>query len=80
MRNCPIDDMAMLSHPMTTPSVRTWIRNRITATIAYALRSVVLVPDDAVASEPNKIGRAMVWKHYIDRHPRVRCFTPGSMG
>ena len=30
-------------------------------------------------TEPNKIGRTMVWKHYIDGHPRVRCFMPGSM-
>lgn len=39
----------------------------------------VVVPDGAVITEPNKIGRTMVWKHYIDGHPRVRCFMPGSM-
>ena len=39
----------------------------------------VLVPDGAVITEPNKIGRTMVWKHYVDGHPRVRCFMPGSM-
>lgn len=39
----------------------------------------VLVPEGAVITEPNKIGRTMVWKHYIDGHPRVRCFMPGSM-
>jgi len=37
------------------------------------------VPDDAVITEPNRAGRTMVWKHYIDGHPRVRCFLPGSM-
>ena len=35
--------------------------------------------DGAVITVPNKIGRTMVWKHYIDGHPRVRCFMPGSM-
>ena len=39
----------------------------------------VAVPDGAVITEPNKIGRTMVWKHYVDGHPRVRCFMPGSM-
>lgn len=39
----------------------------------------VVVPEGAVITEPNKIGRAIVWKHYIDGHPRVRCFMPGSM-
>src|ERR1700760_604948 len=39
----------------------------------------VVVPDEALITEPNKIGRTMVWKHYIDGHPRVRCFMPGSM-
>ncbi|MET3334412.1 MULTISPECIES: hypothetical protein [Bradyrhizobium] len=39
----------------------------------------VVVPDGAVITVPNKIGRTMVWKHYIDGHPRVRCFMPGSM-
>lgn len=39
----------------------------------------VVVPDGAVITEPNRIGRTMVWKHYIDGHPRVRCFMPGSM-
>jgi hypothetical protein len=40
----------------------------------------VTVPDGAVITEPNKIGRTMVWKHYLDGHPKVRCFMPGSMG
>ena len=39
----------------------------------------VVVPDGAVITEPNRVGRTMVWKHYIDGHPRVRCFMPGSM-
>ena len=33
----------------------------------------------AVLTQPNLVGRTMVWKHYIDGHPRVRCFIPGSM-
>lgn len=39
----------------------------------------VNVPDDAVVKEPNRFGRTMVWRHYIDGHPRVRCFMRGSM-
>lgn len=39
----------------------------------------VLVPDGAVVTEPNRFGRTMVWRHYIDGHPRVRCFMPGFM-
>ena len=32
----------------------------------------VVVPDGAVITQPNKVGRTMVWKLYIDGHPRVR--------
>ena len=39
----------------------------------------VAVPDGAVITEPNKARRTMVWKHYIDGHPRVRCFMRGTM-
>jgi hypothetical protein len=39
----------------------------------------VVVPDGAVITQPNRAGRTMAWKHYIDGHPRVRCFMPGSM-
>jgi hypothetical protein len=39
----------------------------------------VVVPDGAVLKQPNRAGRTMVWKHYIDGEPRVRCFMPGSM-
>jgi hypothetical protein len=37
------------------------------------------VPDGAVITQPNRFGRTMVWRHYIDGHPRVRCFMPGNM-
>ncbi|MEH2484374.1 hypothetical protein [Bradyrhizobium sp. AZCC 2230] len=37
------------------------------------------VPEGAVVTQPNRFGRTMVWRHYIDGHPRVRCFMPGSM-
>jgi hypothetical protein len=37
------------------------------------------VPDEAVITEPNRIGRAMVWpiKGYLGI--TIRCFMPGSM-
>jgi hypothetical protein len=37
------------------------------------------VPDDAVVTEPNRAGPTMVWPTYLDGHPQVRCFMPGSM-
>ncbi|MGY3550383.1 hypothetical protein ACVWZ4_005741 [Bradyrhizobium sp. USDA 4472] len=37
------------------------------------------VPDEAVITEPNRAGRTMVWPFYLDGHPIVRCFMPGSM-
>lgn len=39
----------------------------------------VLVPDSALIRQPNLAGRTIVWRHYIDGHPRLRCFMPGSM-
>jgi hypothetical protein len=37
------------------------------------------VPDDAVITEPNRAGRTMVWPTWLDGHPQVRCFMPGTM-
>jgi len=39
----------------------------------------ISVPDEAVITEPNRIGRAMVWpiKGYLG--VSIRCFMPGSM-
>ena len=39
----------------------------------------VVVPDGALIRQPNLAGPTIVWKHYLDGHPRVRCFMPGSM-
>ncbi|WP_247386359.1 MULTISPECIES: hypothetical protein [unclassified Bradyrhizobium] len=39
----------------------------------------VEVPDGALVTGPNRFGRTMVWKHYLDGRPQVRCFMPGSM-
>lgn len=39
----------------------------------------VNVDDDAVVTEPNKIGKAMVWPYIVNGTPAVRCFMPGSM-
>jgi hypothetical protein len=39
----------------------------------------VSVPDDRVVIQPNRLGRPMVWPQYIDGHPIVRCFMPGTM-
>jgi hypothetical protein len=45
------------------------------------------VPDNSVITEPNKVGRTMVWPVYFEgvtddeRSPQIliRCFMPGSM-
>jgi hypothetical protein len=37
------------------------------------------VPDDAVITTPNRIGRTMVWPMYRDGKITPRCFMPGSM-
>jgi hypothetical protein len=37
------------------------------------------VPDDAVITTPNRIGRTMVWPMYRDGKMTPRCFMPGSM-
>ena len=37
------------------------------------------VPDDAVITEPNRVGRTMVWPMYSYLGTSIRCFMPGSM-
>jgi hypothetical protein len=37
------------------------------------------VPDDAVITEPNRIGRTMVWPLRGYLGTTIRCFMPGSM-
>ena len=39
----------------------------------------VEVPDEAVISEPNRVGRTMVWPIYGYLGVTIRCFMPGSM-
>ena len=38
------------------------------------------VPDDALITEPNRVGRTMVWPLRFDGQLLIRCFMPGSMG
>ena len=37
------------------------------------------VPDEAVVTEPNRAGRAMVWPIKSYMGVTIRCFMPGSM-
>jgi len=37
------------------------------------------VPDDAVITEPNRVGRTMVWPVRGYQGLTIRCFMPGSM-
>lgn len=37
------------------------------------------VPEEAVISEPNRVGRTMVWPIYGYAGVTIRCFMPGSM-
>ena len=38
------------------------------------------VPDDALITEPNRVGRTMVWPVRFAGKIFIRCFMPGSMG
>ena len=37
------------------------------------------VPDDKVLTEPNRARRTLVWLHYSNGKPHVRCFLPGPL-
>lgn len=37
------------------------------------------VPEDTVITEPNRVGRTMVWPMYLNGRTVVRCFMPGAM-
>ena len=39
----------------------------------------VNVPDDAVITSPNRVGRTMVWPIKFEKEVLIRCFMPGSM-
>jgi hypothetical protein len=39
----------------------------------------IVVPDDAVITEPNRAGRTMVWPVRGSLGTSIRCFMPGSM-
>jgi hypothetical protein len=39
----------------------------------------IVVPDDAVITEPNRAGRTMVWPIKGSLGTSIRCFLPGSM-
>ena len=39
----------------------------------------IVVPDDAVITEPNRAGRTMVWPIKNSLGTSIRCFLPGSM-
>ncbi len=38
------------------------------------------VPDEALITEPNRVGSTMVWPLRFDGQILIRCFMPGSMG
>lgn len=38
------------------------------------------VPEDAVITEPNRAGRAMVWPMWNEGRVQIRCFIAGPMG
>ena len=37
------------------------------------------VPNDTVITEPNRVGRTIVWPYYVGGRTLIRCFMPGSM-
>jgi hypothetical protein len=36
------------------------------------------VPEDALVTEPNKYGAAVVWPYHDGAETKIRCFMPGS--
>jgi hypothetical protein len=38
------------------------------------------VPDEALISEPNRLGYAVVWYFFENGVPKIRCFMPGAGG
>ena len=46
---------------------------------AEAARAGLDVPEDAVITEPNRVGRTMVWPMRGYQGLSIRCFMPGSM-
>lgn len=39
----------------------------------------IIVPKDALVTEPNRYGKAVVWPYLVNGDPAVRCFLPGVM-
>lgn len=37
------------------------------------------VPDEALITEPNRVGHTMVWPYEMQGQTHIRCFMPGSM-
>ncbi|MGD0026112.1 MAG: hypothetical protein ABSC37_16090 [Xanthobacteraceae bacterium] len=38
----------------------------------------IVVADDAVVTEPNRFGPAVVWPYQADGRTQIRCFIPGA--
>lgn len=38
----------------------------------------IVVPDEAVVTQPNKFGPAVVWPYTDETGIKIRCFLPGS--
>jgi hypothetical protein len=58
---------------------QTRIGNRTAAITVRVDNEWVDVPDDAVITEPNLVGRTMVWPVKRSLGISIRCFMPGSM-
>ena len=40
----------------------------------------VKVPPEKLVKGNNRVGFALAWRIYLDGHPAVRCFMPGTSG
>jgi hypothetical protein len=59
-----------------------WETKNVSASVHYRVRiegEWIDVPDDAVITEPNRVGRTMVWPIKGWGGMTIRCFMPGSM-
>lgn len=39
----------------------------------------ITVPPDALVTEPNRYGPAVVWPYLVNGEPAIRCFLPGAL-
>ena len=74
----------MPREPRLSVTERSWRRHKLLNTRLLWLEQGengewIVVPNNAVVSEPNKFGPAVVWPYMgTDGQTQIRCFLPGT--